>query len=298
MTAVLNRAEAAADAPAAGPPANAPPADWPPKLPVFGVGISPTTYAEAADCVVRAGAERRSAAVSAFAVHALVEAARDPELRAAADRSEMVTPDGQPVRWALNALHGTALPERVYGPTLTLEICRLAAERGVSVYLYGGTEAVSEKLAARLAERFPALTIAGRESPPFFPLGDPRTEAEDAAAVGRIRASGAQIVFVGLGCPKQDFFADRVRDRLDAPLVCVGAAFDFHAGVKTVAPRWMQDRGLEWLYRLASEPRRLWRRYLVTNSIYLARLAGSAANVPRVVRQRRAWRRRPAPGRP
>ncbi|NNJ27770.1 WecB/TagA/CpsF family glycosyltransferase [Alienimonas chondri] len=297
MTAVLAPAVAPAgadrpDAPADGPPPGGPPPDWPPKLPVFGIEISPTTYAEAADCVVRAGAAGRPAVVSAFAVHALITAAETPALRAAANRFEMITPDGQPVRWALNLLHGAALRERVYGPTLMLEICRLAAERGVSIYLYGGTEAVSERLAERLAERFPALKIAGRESPPFLALGDARTEAEDAAAVERIRVSEAGIVFVGLGCPKQDFFADRVRDRIDAPLVCVGAAFDFHAGVKGTAPRWMQDRGLEWLYRLSSEPRRLWRRYLATNTNYLARLAASAANFPRVLRQRREWRAR------
>ena len=288
MTALLERPTSTEDVD--GPARDAAP--WPPKVPVFGVGLSPTTYAEAAECVVAAGARGESAVVSAFAAHALVTASDDPTLRDAANRFEMITPDGQPVRWALNLLHGTGLEDRVYGPTLTLEICRVAAGRGVPVYLYGGTESVTPVLADRLRERFPDLEIAGFESPPFRKLGDPRTAEDDAAAVERINASGAGVVFIGLGCPKQDFFADRVRDRLHAVQVCVGAAFDFHAGAKPGAPRWMQARGLEWLYRLASEPRRLWRRYLVTNCVYLGKLAGSLANLPRVLRQRRAWRSR------
>ena len=290
MTAAPAPAARSAVEPPTAPPADPPPPAWPAKRAVFGVGISPTNYAEAAECVVRAGARRESAAVSAFAVHALIEAVRDPRLGAAVRRFEMITPDGQPVRWALNLLHAAGLRERVYGPTLTLEICRLAAARRVPIYLYGGAESVTPRLADRLRERFPALEIAGSMSPPFRALGAPETAEDDRRAVEAIRASGAGIVLIGLGCPKQDFLADRLRDRLDAALVCVGAAFDFHAGVKPIAPRWMQDRGLEWLYRLGSEPQRLWKRYLVTNSLYLGRLGLALANVPRTRRQRRAGR--------
>ncbi|MFH5804240.1 WecB/TagA/CpsF family glycosyltransferase [Alienimonas sp. DA493] len=268
-----------------------PPPRWPAKRDLFGVGVTPTTYAEAAECVVRAGARRESAVVGAFAVHAVVTASGDPALRAAVNRFEMITPDGQPVRWALNLLHAAGLKDRVYGPTLTLEICRLAAERGVPVYLYGGAEHVTPRLAKRLKTMFPALKVAGFASPPFRALNAPEQAEDDRRAVDLINASGAGIVLIGLGCPKQDFLAARLRDRLNAVQVCVGAAFDFHAGVKPVAPRWMQDRGLEWFYRLASEPQRLWKRYLVTNSIYLGKLGLALANLPRILRQRRAGRR-------
>jgi len=289
MTALLNRTTAPASPPASrNPDSSALPApEWPAKREVFGVSLSPTTYQEAAECVVRAGARRESAVVGAFAVHAVVTASGDPGLRAAVNRFEMITPDGQPVRWALNLLHAAGLKERVYGPTLTLEICRLAAERGAPIYLYGGADDVTPVLADRLRERFPELQIAGWTAPPFRALNAPEQEEDDRRAVEAIRASGAGIVFIGLGCPKQDFLAARLRDRVDAVLVCVGAAFDFHAGVKSVAPRWMQDRGLEWLYRLVSEPRRLWKRYLVTNSLYLGKLGLALANVPRTLRQRR-----------
>ncbi|QDT14135.1 WecB/TagA/CpsF family glycosyltransferase [Alienimonas californiensis] len=282
---------ATVDAAPSAPPAPCPPPRWPAKRDVFGVGISPTTYAEAAECVVRAGARRESAVVGAFAVHAVVTASGDPQLRAAVNRFEMITPDGQPVRWALNLLHACGLKERVYGPTLTLEICRLAAERGVPVFLYGGAEHVTPRLAARLRKMFPALKIAGAMSPPFRSLGAPEQAEDDRRAVEAIEASGAGIVLIGLGCPKQDFLAARLRDRLHAVQVCVGAAFDFHAGVKPVAPRWMQNRGLEWFYRLASEPQRLWKRYLVTNSQYLGKLGLALSNLPRTRRQRRAGRR-------
>lgn len=241
---------------------------WPPKAKVFGVGISITDYAQAAEAIVAAGAAQRPAVVSCHAVHALMTAADDPELRDRVNAFEIVTADGQPVRWAMNLLHRAGMRERVYGPQLMLEVCRRAAEQGVAIYLYGGSPAVAEELPKRLAAQFPDLRIAGWESPPYRDL----TEEEDAALVERIAASGAGIVFIGLGCPKQDFFAARHRDRLPAVQVCVGAAFDFHAGAKPMAPRWMQRSGLEWLYRLACEPRRLWKRYLATNSRFLWRL--------------------------
>jgi exopolysaccharide biosynthesis WecB/TagA/CpsF family protein len=139
----------------------------------------------------------------------------------------------------------------------------------VSVYLYGGSPAVTEKLRRNLLDRLPGLEIAGYEAPPFRPL----TPQEDDQVIQRINESGAGIVFIGLGCPKQDLFAYEHRERIRAVQVCVGAAFDFHAGVKPMAPGWMQRRGLEWLYRLLQEPRRLWRRYLVANTVFLAKLA-------------------------
>jgi N-acetylglucosaminyldiphosphoundecaprenol N-acetyl-beta-D-mannosaminyltransferase len=260
---------------------------WPPKVDVFGLEVSPTTYEEATETIIAAASWHSPAVVSCHAVHALVTFSGDRELREKANTFEMITPDGQPVRWALNLLHGTRLRDRVYGPQLTLRVCRAAAEAGVSIYLYGGTPEVLQKLESNLCRQFPGLQIAGSESPPFRAL----TEEEDRAVVERINGSGAGIVFIGLGCPKQDLFAHDHRDRVNAVQICVGAAFDFHAGVKQTAPPWMQRLALEWLFRLCEEPRRLWRRYLVTNSIYLMKLAASLLNVPRVLRQRAATRK-------
>jgi N-acetylglucosaminyldiphosphoundecaprenol N-acetyl-beta-D-mannosaminyltransferase len=179
-----------------------------------------------------------------------------------------VTADGQPVRWALNLLHGTRMSERVYGPELMLRLCQGAAAAGIPVYLYGGNSEVALRLEAELRRLWPNLQITGCEAPPFRPL----TPEEDQSVVDRINRSGAGLVFVGLGCPKQDLFAYEHRHTIKAVLVCVGAAFDFHAGVKKMAPGWMQRHGLEWLYRLVQEPGRLWRRYLVTNSLFVAKV--------------------------
>lgn len=245
------------------------PVSWPRKVDLFGMGVSVTDYAEATAAVIAAASRGESAIVTAHAVHAIVTFSGDPGLREKVNTFELVTPDGQPVRWAMNLLHRVGLKERVYGPELMLRLCKAAAEAGVPIYLYGGNPAVAEKLRANLLAACPGLEIAGYEAPPFRPL----TAEEDEAVVERINASGAGLVFIGLGCPKQDLFALEHRDTIRAVQVCVGAAFDFHAGVKKTAPAWMQKRGLEWLYRLIQEPGRLWKRYLVTNSIFMAKLA-------------------------
>lgn len=254
------------DGPERTPP---PPLRWPAKVEVMGVGVSRTDYAEAAETIVAASRQRQSAVVSCHPVAGIVAAMRDAELRRRVNSFEMITPDGQPVRWAMNWLRSAGLRERVYGPQLMLEVCRRAAACDVGVYLYGATPEVVERLKANLAAQFPGLKICGAESPPFRPL----TPEEDAATVERFNRSGAGIVFLGLGCPKQDHFAYEHRSRVRAVQICVGAAFDFHAGVKPMAPRWMQRSGLEWLFRLWCEPRRLWRRYLGANSYFALRLA-------------------------
>jgi N-acetylglucosaminyldiphosphoundecaprenol N-acetyl-beta-D-mannosaminyltransferase len=244
------------------------PLSWPRKVDLFGVGVSPTTYKEATEIILQAARHRIAAVVACQAVHAVVTASCDPSLRDQVNSFELVTPDGQPVRWALNLLYRTQLAERVYGPELMLRLCRGAAERAIPIYLYGGTPEVLAKLQANLCQACPNLQIVGCESPPFRALTPP----EDRAVIERINASGAGLVFLGLGCPKQDRFAFAHRSSIKAVQVCVGAAFDFHAGVKKMAPTWMQRHGLEWLYRLFQEPGRLWRRYLVTNSLFLAKL--------------------------
>ena len=237
---------------------------WPPKLDLFGIGVTPTCYTDAVDVILRAARGGAGGVVDLMPVHGLITAARDASFRRRVNGFELVAPDGQPVRWALNRFHNAGLSDRVYGPELMLRLCRAAAEQGVGVYLYGGTPEVLDTLKNGLAERFPRLRIAGAESPPFRAL----TAEEDAAVVERMNDSGAGVVFLGVGCPKQEVFAAEHRDRLRAVQVCVGAAFDFHAGAKRMAPPWMQRRGLEWLFRLWQEPGRLWRRYLVTNTIF------------------------------
>jgi exopolysaccharide biosynthesis WecB/TagA/CpsF family protein len=246
---------------------------WPARHLLFGVPVSATTYEEAERAVVAAARAKRPALVDHLSVHGLAEAQRDPAFRAALARFDLVAPDGQPVRWALNLLFGTRLRERVYGPALMERLCAEAAREGIGVYLYGGRPEVLALLRERLLERHPELRIVGGESPPFRAL----STAEDVAVVERIERSGAGLVFIGLGCPKQELFAAVHAHRISAVQVCVGAAFDFLAGAKPMAPRWMQAHGLEWLFRLASEPRRLWRRYLVGNSVFLVQLGRELA---------------------
>jgi N-acetylglucosaminyldiphosphoundecaprenol N-acetyl-beta-D-mannosaminyltransferase len=227
------------------------------KFKIGPVWVSRTTYADATASIVAAAHEGRRALVAATSAHGLTLAEHDPAFADMLNRFELVTPDGMPVRWALNLLHGAGLADRVYGPNLTLSVCQAAAEAGVPIYLYGSKPEVLDQLVIRLPEKAPGLRIAGYKSPPFRPL----TAEEDAADVAEIVASGAKMVFVGLGCPRQERWAFEHRERLPMPILCVGAAFDFHAGTLRQAPAWMQRAGLEWLFRLAIEPRRLWRRY-------------------------------------
>ncbi len=255
---------------------------WPAKYDVLNVFISATAYDEAVEAIAVAARHRQPAVVSLHAVHALVTASSDARLREAVNGFEMVAPDGQPVRWALNWLHGVRLADRVYGPELMLRLCSRAAQEGINVYLYGSTPAVIDALYRQLPARFPGLVIAGAESPPYRAL----TPEEDDAVVQRINASGAAMVFIGLGAPKQDWFAHEHRGRVAAVQICVGAAFDFHAGTLPMAPAWMQRAGLEWLFRLTREPKRLWKRYLATNSLFLLKLAAAMAK-PRATATRR-----------
>jgi exopolysaccharide biosynthesis WecB/TagA/CpsF family protein len=249
---------------------------WPPKHDLLGVGVSATTYDQSVEAVAQAAGRRQPAVVSLHAVHALVTASGDSDLREAVNQFDIVAPDGQPVRWALNWLYRTKLKDRVYGPELMLRLCGRATEANIPIYLYGSSQAVIDALCEGLPRQYPGLKIAGAESPPFRPL----TAEEDEAVVQRINASGAGIIFIGLGAPKQDVFAHEHRDRIEAVQVCVGAAFDFHAGVLEMAPPWMQRLGLEWFYRLIREPRRLWRRYLVTNTLFVVGMAGAMMRRP------------------
>lgn len=230
---------------------------FPPRHSVAGVLVSGATYASATTSIIQAALARRSALVAATSVHGLSMAAIDEHFGRQLNSFDMLTPDGQPVRWGLNLLHDLGLRERVYGPTLMLRVCEAAAREHLPIYLYGGRPAVLERLVERLPVLVPGLRVAGFRSPPFRAV----TPDEDRAEIHAIRNSGARILFVGLGCPRQERWAYRHRSQLAMPVVCVGAAFDFHAGALRQAPTWMQASGLEWLFRLLMEPRRLWRRY-------------------------------------
>lgn len=247
------------------------------KMNVLGVLVDATSYAEAVDDVLAAARERRPFAVTALAVHGVMTGVLDREHGARLNSFDLVTPDGQPVRWALNMLHRANLTDRVCGPTLTQHLLRAAAEEGLPVYLYGSTRQTLDRLMLNLQNTLPALKIAGQEASKFRSA----RPGEDVELAARITASGARIVLVGLGCPRQEIFVHAMRPLLPMPLLAVGAAFDFHAGVLRRPPVWMQKHGLEWVGRLALEPGRLWRRYLVLNPHYLVLLAAQWAGLSR-----------------
>lgn len=235
---------------------------------VLGVLVDAVDYSAAQGRVMQAANDRRPYAVSALAVHGVMTGVKDHRHRHRLNSLDLVTPDGQPVRWALNWLHDARLEQRVYGPELMLRLCAAAAEDGLPIYLYGGTAPVLEALRTNLTAQFPGLHVAGADPSRFRRL----QPAETGELTQRIRSSGARLVFVGLGCPRQEVFAYELRDAVSMPVVAVGAAFDYHAGSMREPPEWMQARGLQWLYRLAQDPRRLWRRYLLLNPDFLARL--------------------------
>ena len=239
------------------------------KRAVLGVGIDVMDYRGAVARVVDAARQGRPCSVSALAVHGVMTGALEPTHRYRLNRLDLVVPDGQPVRWALNLLHGAGLRSRVYGPSLMLELCEAAAREGLPIFLYGSRPEVMRQLEENLLARFPGLVIAGTATSRFRRADD----AENAGIVAEIKASGARIVFVGLGCPRQEVFAYENGDALGCPVIAVGAAFDFHAGTLRQAPRWMQDRGLEWLFRFVHEPRRLWHRYMVLNPLFCWKVA-------------------------
>jgi len=241
---------------------------WPRRYSLFGVDISATTYHEALNRVIYAAKERRSVCVSHLAVHGLITATQDRQLHSILKNFEMVLPDGMPVKMALNMLFKTNLPDRVCGPEFILLVCKHAADEYIGIYLYGSHPYVIDALSKNLMKHFPRLRIVGCEPSMFRDL----TNAEDKALVKRINDSGAGIVFLGLGCPLQEKFAYDHKNKIKAVQICVGAAFDFHSGEKKMAPVWMQRASLEWLFRLSQEPRRLWKRYFFTNSIFLLKL--------------------------
>jgi N-acetylglucosaminyldiphosphoundecaprenol N-acetyl-beta-D-mannosaminyltransferase len=257
----------------------------PPTAEILGIPLAISNYEEVMDWMDAMIAADARGYVTAAAVNLVMSAQEQPATLAATLGATLAVPDGQPLVWALHAL-GHSRATRVYGPDLMASYCARAARNGTPVYLYGGRndDAARELLSRRLRERFAGLRIVGASSPPFREL----TRAEDEHEIELINASGAEVVWVGTGQPKQEQWMHEMRPRL-APslLVGVGAAFDFHAGLVSQAPAWMQRNGLEWVYRLSREPRRLWRRYLRYNPLFVAGFARQ------YVRYRRDRRSRP-----
>jgi exopolysaccharide biosynthesis WecB/TagA/CpsF family protein len=237
---------------------------WYGKKNILGILVDALDYEAAVEQIIEAAKGRRGFAVSTAAVHGVMEGVLNHEHRFRLNHLDLVTPDGQPVRWALKILHGVELADRVYGPKLTMRLCERAEKENIGLYFYGNTREVLSTLRNTLQRRFPRLRISGVEPSKFRRL----SHQEQDRVAQRIRESGASLVFVGLGCPRQDVWAYEYRDLLSLPIVAVGGAFGVLAGKVPQAPEWMQDRGLEWLFRLGSEPRRLWRRYLLLNPAY------------------------------
>lgn len=236
---------------------------------MLGMRIDSTSYTDAATRVLAWAGARESRYVCVANVHVTMESHDSPEYRAIVNGADLVTPDGMPLVWALR-LFGVRGATRVYGPTLTEHVLARAAREQVPVGFYGASPDVLRGVLDACRSRFAGVPVVYSYAPPFRPL----TEAEDAAVVRDINASGARILFVGLGCPKQERWMGAHRGSVQATMLGVGAAFDFLAGLKPQAPAWLQRLGLEWLFRLATEPRRLWRRYAYHNPRFVALLAG------------------------
>ena len=232
---------------------------------LLGIGINAVDYDAAVQRIVHAAKSKQCLGVSALAVHGVMTGVLNRQHCYRLNELEMVVPDGQPVRWGLNLLYGLRLPDRVYGPNLALRVCERATEEGLSVFLFGSQEGTLEKLKANLESRISGIRIVGM-CPSKFRRLDAREKQE---LVEQIRASQADITLVGIGCPRQEVWAFEFRKQLQMPVLAVGAAFAFHSDELSQAPEWMQRNGLEWLYRLAAEPKRLWKRYVFLNPAYV-----------------------------
>ncbi|MFO1523588.1 MAG: WecB/TagA/CpsF family glycosyltransferase [Kiritimatiellia bacterium] len=240
----------------------------PPRANVLGVGVHGVNMTTAVRAVERAVREGRKGCVCVTGVHGVSEAQHDEALRRIHNRAFLVVPDGMPMVW-VGRLQGLRDMGRVYGPDLMMEICRRSVDTGASHFLYGGREGVAAQLADVLRSRFPGIRIAGVFTPPFRPLD----AAEEQELVRQVAETRPDYFWIGLGTPKQERFAAAWIDRLDTRVMLgVGAAFDLHTGRIQDAPAWMKSSGLQWLHRLVQEPRRLARRYLVNNPLFVARI--------------------------
>lgn len=230
-----------------------------PKIEITGVLVTALAFQEQVSEMVAWARQRSGRIVCVANVHMLMEARCNEALRSALDKADLVTPDGMPLVWMMRKL-GLAAQDRVAGMDIFKAVCQRSMEESISVYLLGSTQNVLEMMKVQLKRDFPHLKLAGAESPPFRPL----TETEDAELVKRVNDSGAGVTFISLGCPKQECWMESHCDRIKSVMIGVGGVFPVYAGIKRYAPEWISRMGLEWLYRLAQEPRRLFRRYLKT----------------------------------
>lgn len=231
---------------------------------VIGALIDHITWEEAIKHLSYWASEHQSRVVCICNVHSVVTAKQDSEFKTVLDFADMSTPDGAPVAWMIRKTSGEN-QDRINGPDLMLKYCEHAEKIGQSIYIYGGKESTLDILVDVLKKKYPELKIAGYYSPPFRELS--KDEKQD--VIDRINNSGAHTVWVGLGCPKQEKWMYEHKGKINAVMIGVGAAFDYHAGTIQRAPKWMQNSGLEWFHRLCSEPKRLWKRYLVTNTLFI-----------------------------
>lgn len=235
------------------------------KLQLFTANYSITDYLRASETIISKARIRKSYGVSALAVHGLIETVKDRSFRNLVNKLDMIVPDGQPIRWALNSFYKAGLEDRVTGPILTKYVLARASEEKLSVYLYGSTAETLEKFIAFININYPGVSIAGIHADRFREA----TPEEDQADIDKINASGAHIVLVGRGCPRQEKWVASHLGKINSVMMAVGAAFDFHAGNISQAPAWMQQAGMEWFYRLVQEPKKLWKRYLTTNPHFI-----------------------------
>ncbi len=231
------------------------------KKKLFSVDYSIATYASASDLIIEKALEQKSFGMSALAVHGLIESVKNRSFRECLEKIDLIVPDGQPVRWALNSFYKVKLKDRVAGPILTKHVLAKGNQHSIRVYLYGSVPATLERMQAYMKEQYPNVVICGVHADRFRDA----TPEEDIEDIQKINASGANLVLVGRGCPRQEKWVSAHIGKINAPMMAIGAAFDFFAGNIKHAPGWMQNVGLEWLYRLVQDPKKLWKRYLTTN---------------------------------
>ncbi|HIA06964.1 MAG TPA: glycosyltransferase [Flavobacteriales bacterium] len=235
------------------------------RVDIFGILFAVTDYENASEVIVENARQNKSFGVSALAVHGLITSYTDNDIGDLVKTIDLIVPDGQPIRWAMNVYHKVGMKDRVSGPTLTLHVLKKASKLGLKLYLYGSTSDTLEKYSNFITKNYHGIKIVGLHVDRFREA----TPKEDLADIEKINQSEAQIVLVGRGCPRQEKWVALHQDKIPAVLMAVGAAFDFHSGKLKHAPIWMQNSGLEWLFRLAQEPRRLFKRYFTTNSYFM-----------------------------
>ncbi len=232
---------------------------------LFTVNYSITDYQEASAIIIDNAIKKQSFGVSALAVHGLMESVKNRSFREELEKLDLIVPDGQPVRWALNSFHKVGLKDRVAGPILTQHVLAKASQNNLKVFLYGSVPSTLEKMQAYIKVHFPNVEICGVHADRFRDA----TAEEDIEDIQKINKSNANLVLVGRGCPRQERWVAQHVGTIDAPMMAIGAAFDFFAGNIHHAPQWMQNMGLEWFYRLIQDPEKLWKRYLTTNFYFL-----------------------------